>query len=321
MSEGRPISRAVFCAVLVASWFGSCACAWAVPPMSSPGGVLLSFGARYSAGGESRTHSGLDLAGQAGERVSAPVGGKVTFAGRVPGGDGTSMLACTIEAGDGSRVTLMPLEFVQARSGDAVGEGEAVGTLAAVGDESSPDPHLHLSLRRGTLYVDPSSLLAGVPAAPDDARPKLQPGGAGSPAVSLGAGGATGAQAAAPAALAPGVSLAPAPGSAPAAVAPATAPERAGAGGAAPAAQAAAPQLAAGAPRQATAPAGDAARRAAPQPALRVAVPPAAWALSAALAFAPLALLAARSRRPRYEALLSDVRPVRDDVAAAVDRC
>ena len=164
MSPRRSISRALLCAVLLASWFGSLAAAWAVSPLGSPGGVLLAFGARYEASGESRTHSGVDLAGRTGERVSAPVGGKVTFAGRIPGVDGGSLLACTIEAADGSRVTLMPLESVEARCGDAVEAGEGVGTLAASGDGSSARTHLHLSLRRGTLYVDPAPLLAAAPA-------------------------------------------------------------------------------------------------------------------------------------------------------------
>jgi hypothetical protein len=45
------------------------------------------------------------------------------------------------------------------------------------------------------------------------------------------------------------------------------------------------------------------------------------WAALAGAGFSAIALLSARARRPRFEALLSDVTPVRDHVAAAVDRC
>lgn len=322
MSPRRSISRALLCAVLLASWLGSVACAWAVSPLSSSGSVLLAFGARYEASGESRTHSGVDLAGSAGERVSAPVAGKVTFAGRIPGADGVSLLACTIETADGSRVTLMPLESLEARSGAAVEAGEGVGTLAASGDGSSAQAHLHLSLRRGTLYVDPASLLAAAPAAPREPQAEPNPGAADAPALSLGAGGAAGAQApAAAAAMAPGVSLAPAARTAPAAGAPAPVPVRASADRAAAAVVEPRPEVAPGAPRQAAVQGAGAAHRPAAGSARGTSVTPAALALSGALAFAPIALLAARSRRSRLEALLSDVRPVRDDVAAAVDRC
>lgn len=142
-----------------------------------PGGpVSLSFGASYvGQDGVSRTHRGVDVSMPPGETVGAPRGGTVKFAGRVPGAGGGTVLCVTLQTSEGL-ISLLPLERLDVGGGDTVEAGGSVGTLAPSGDVSSPDPHLHVGLRRGDLYVDPCGLLAA-PAAeqPGDGTPSEAP--------------------------------------------------------------------------------------------------------------------------------------------------
>lgn len=127
-----------------------------VPPVS--GGELLGFGAAYGAV-RRVTHRGIDLAGRPGETVVAPCGGIVMFAGRVPGDSGARVGAVTIQPEPGVLVTVLPLQNVTVATGDVVGRSDCVGTMAPQGDDSSPTPHVHLSVRRDGSYVDPGVFL------------------------------------------------------------------------------------------------------------------------------------------------------------------
>ena len=124
------------------------------PPV--PGCVILTG---YGAACVSGVHRGVDLQAQGGTEVSAPAGGLVSFAGAVPADGGGTCGAVTIELADGLRVSLLPLDEVFVRAGDALEPGEVVGTLAAAGDDSVAEPHVHLSLRQGDAYLDPSGML------------------------------------------------------------------------------------------------------------------------------------------------------------------
>lgn len=94
-------------------------------------------------------HWGVDVAAPAGSPVSAPLGGRVSFAGSVAG-----MLTVTIEQGP-MKVSLSYLGSVGIAPGSIVTAGEVVGRsgrahgLAAV----------HLSVRLNGDYVDPGPLL------------------------------------------------------------------------------------------------------------------------------------------------------------------
>ncbi|HSK48436.1 MAG TPA: peptidoglycan DD-metalloendopeptidase family protein [Coriobacteriia bacterium] len=129
----------------------------------------------------------------AGAAVESPVDGTVRFVGRIPTADGDTMLCATID-GDSGTVTLMPLQSAVVHKGDSVDAGEAVGTLAAQGDSSSAAAHLHVGLKKGDVYVDPSPLLTAAAPAPQtptpdpataepapSARPSTQPVPAGTP--------------------------------------------------------------------------------------------------------------------------------------------
>ncbi|MBC7265423.1 MAG: M23 family metallopeptidase [Coriobacteriia bacterium] len=135
---------------------------WAHEPLTkpAPGDVLLRFGQDYVADGVRCTHRGLDIRGTAGDAVIAPCSGRVRFAGQVPADGGGRCGAVTVEASDGTLVTVMPLREVWVTAGADVMPGEPVGELAARGDASSETPHVHLSVRAAGRYVDPEPLLA-----------------------------------------------------------------------------------------------------------------------------------------------------------------
>jgi murein DD-endopeptidase MepM/ murein hydrolase activator NlpD len=123
-------------------------------PVAAGADVSLAFGASYEAEGGSSTHRGVDIPAAAGSEVRAPLDGTVSFAGRVPGPGGGSVLAVTIQTARGA-LTLMPLAAAGVKKGATVAEGESVGELAAEGDPSSPGSHVHVGARRADLYVDP----------------------------------------------------------------------------------------------------------------------------------------------------------------------
>lgn len=153
---------AVAAALMVMMHAGTAwASAWVLPV--SNGSPVLGFGVQYAGG----THRGVDIEAPAGAEIIAPAGGTVSFAGQVPADGGGTCGAVTVELANGHRVSLLPLEGVCVAVGDAVSAGDALGSLPAVGDDSSAAPHLHVGLRSGELYLDPTPFLpcAGTPAA------------------------------------------------------------------------------------------------------------------------------------------------------------
>src|SRR3954452_17875028 len=95
------------------------------------------------AGGQ---HRGIAIDAPPGTRVRAPVGGTITFAGTVP----ASGLSLTIRTDDGLAVTLTTVGGVAVARGDAVTEGDVVGTVGS-------DP-VHLGVRQVSSeqgYLDP----------------------------------------------------------------------------------------------------------------------------------------------------------------------
>jgi len=177
-------------------------------PFAGPAPMVLGFGERYAAAdGSSIVHRGIDLAAASGTAVGGVLPGTVTFAGRVPAGEGATTLAVTVESGD-VRLTYSPLSEISVGAGEDVDAGSRLGMLAETGDRSHPEPHLHLSARRGTLYIDPMPfLLAPVAGAVGEAEAVTAPSPAPAapaltavspaPAASPSAAPAAGAQAAA----------------------------------------------------------------------------------------------------------------------------
>jgi hypothetical protein len=145
-------------------------------PVGESPRVLLGYGDTYAEGGASRVHRGADLAASAGASVRCAADGVVTFAGQVPSAESSrGTLAVTVKGADGLRVTYMPLASVGVPVGAALDTGEAVGTLAASGDGSVGQPHLHLSVRNGDAYLDPVAMLSAAAPPPAPETPVQKP--------------------------------------------------------------------------------------------------------------------------------------------------
>ena len=125
--------------------------------------VLVGYGERYvSELGSQATHHGVDCLASAGAQCLFPAGGTVSFVGSVPAGDipgcGTT-LAVSVRIEDGRTLTLMPFDDVSVAEGQRVAEGQAAGIVASSGDGSTTMSHVHVGLKRGHTYYDPSELL------------------------------------------------------------------------------------------------------------------------------------------------------------------
>lgn len=142
-----------FAAALTAMTLTASAVAWTWPV---DGQVIRAFsmGDDPYAGGQ---HRGVDIAADSGSSVRAPVDGTVSFAGTVPGSGRT----VTIRTEDGYAVTLVGLGSIAVAKNALVSEGETVGTVAPVSDESTP-ASVHLGVRIASDsngYLDPLTFL------------------------------------------------------------------------------------------------------------------------------------------------------------------
>jgi hypothetical protein len=164
----RPRLLPVICLALGMLLGCSCAEASAGTALVRPvtGRTVLAFGAMYG----QRVHHGIDMRAAPGEAVSAAAAGTVTFAGRLPAEGGA--LGVTIETAEGLKVTCLPLSGTSVAAGDHVAAGAGIGTLAAAGDASYAETHLHLSVRHGETYLDPEPLLPAVAPAPPAVVPR-----------------------------------------------------------------------------------------------------------------------------------------------------
>ncbi len=106
-------------------------------------------------------HAGLGLAAPEGTPVLAPAGGRVVFAGRVPGGAGAEWRSfrnvVVIAHGEKTRTVLGYLGQIRVRRGQVVRRGQEVGAIGV--NRFSPTPQLHYGVwkRSGARWkpVDP----------------------------------------------------------------------------------------------------------------------------------------------------------------------
>ncbi|MFF3452393.1 murein hydrolase activator EnvC family protein [Streptomyces sp. NPDC002667] len=105
----------------------------------------------------SRGHRGVDLAAMPGDPVRAVAPGRVSFAGRV-GGRGVVSVELSGTGTPPLRTTYGPVR-ASARKGDEVLAGQVLGTLEAADKHCVPASCLHWGLLRGTVYLNPLSLL------------------------------------------------------------------------------------------------------------------------------------------------------------------
>lgn len=137
----------------------------AQPPVAGDPEIVRAFDPpeqRWQAG-----HRGIDLAAPVGAEVRATAGGRVTFAGRLAGRG-----VVVVDHGE-VRTTYEPVTALRS-AGDEVGAGDVIGRLEPGHDCGRPGTVcLHLGLRRGEVYLDPTLLLGGtgsVRLVPTDAR-------------------------------------------------------------------------------------------------------------------------------------------------------
>ncbi|MET8100611.1 M23 family metallopeptidase [Streptomyces sp. NPDC005236] len=105
----------------------------------------------------SRGHRGVDLAALPGAPVRAVAPGRVSFAGRVAG-RGVVSVELSDTGAPPLRTTYGPVR-ASVHKGDDVLAGAVLGTLEAAGAHCGPTSCLHWGLLRGTVYLNPLSLL------------------------------------------------------------------------------------------------------------------------------------------------------------------
>lgn len=143
--------RTLAWALLAAAPFGQ----W---PVGSPT-VVEGFSppsAAWAAG-----HRGVDLAATTGDAVLAMQAGTVAFVGTVAG---KPIVTVSYPGEAGLRSTYEPV-IASVRTGDAVREGQLLGTVALLGGHCGGfHGCLHVGLRTDDRYLDPLSLLERRPA-------------------------------------------------------------------------------------------------------------------------------------------------------------
>jgi murein DD-endopeptidase MepM/ murein hydrolase activator NlpD len=149
------VAVAVLIAGLTASATSAVARGW-MRPVDGPVARAFAVGPDRFAAGQ---HRGVDLAVAPGSPVRAACGGRVSFAGRVPGGGRTVSVRC------GALIATY-----QHLAGMAVGRGQVVMPGGPIGrsGRALPRPHVHLGARVAATgeYRDPLTLFAGGPRGP-----------------------------------------------------------------------------------------------------------------------------------------------------------
>jgi len=103
--------------------------------------------------GQSRMHSGIDLAAPSGTPIAAAPAGTLTHSGP-RGGYGNLVI---ISHPDGSETRYAHNEANLVTAGQSVAAGEQIARVGSTG--MSTGPHLHFEVRRDGEAVDPAPLL------------------------------------------------------------------------------------------------------------------------------------------------------------------
>jgi murein DD-endopeptidase MepM/ murein hydrolase activator NlpD len=128
--------------------------------LPSRGRISGEFGSQRVYRGEPAAyHSGLDIAPGAGAPVFAPADGVVVLAG--PPMFSLEGNLVIVDHGMGLNSAFLHLATTNVRPGQAIRQGEAIGTVGATGRATGP--HLHWSVRWGEARLDPRLVVAAGP--------------------------------------------------------------------------------------------------------------------------------------------------------------
>ena len=107
--------------------------------------------------GDWRTHNGVDIAAEEGATVVAAASGKVTSVINDYWMGSTVTIAC----GDHYELTYASLAHPSVSAGDSVRAGDAIGSVSAGAlQEEALGPHLHFSVTRNGVLMDPAVYLS-----------------------------------------------------------------------------------------------------------------------------------------------------------------
>jgi murein DD-endopeptidase MepM/ murein hydrolase activator NlpD len=121
--------------------------------MNQTSGMMRNDGKTY--------HGGIDLGGKIGDKIMAPITGKITRVLAAGQGDGGFGNAVEIEdAATGMKHMLAHMDKSMAKVGDVVKAGTQVGTLGNTGQSTGPHLHHEMTDRAGNR-IDPSQFYAG----------------------------------------------------------------------------------------------------------------------------------------------------------------
>lgn len=135
------------------------------------GDITLGFGAKSPApeGKDPPAHNGLDIKAPKGAKVFAPGDGVVVEATDLYNGSAAWGKVVVIDHGHGLITRYAHLDSYSVRKGQRVKTGDVIAKVGATGKASGP--HLHFETLREGVAVDPETVIAAAPEAPDPVEP------------------------------------------------------------------------------------------------------------------------------------------------------
>ena len=131
-------------------------------PVASYVYISSRFGLRvHPITGQTRSHTGIDIASNQGTSVYAADGGKVTMAGW-NGGYGNCIM---IDHGNGYVTLYGHLNGFAISAGDTVSQGQTIGYVGSTG--TSTGSHLHFEVLLNGSRIDPEQFFGGLTFSPD----------------------------------------------------------------------------------------------------------------------------------------------------------
>lgn len=121
------------------------------------GEILTGYELKYSSTyGDYRLHSGLDIKGEPGSIVKAAASGKVILVEK----SSAEGVIIQIEHENGYTTTYAHLEEALVEKGQAVSQGDTIGTIGQPGTtEEDLGPHLHFEIKQNEKTLNPLEIL------------------------------------------------------------------------------------------------------------------------------------------------------------------